>query len=76
MVKKAEMYLELVVELHDMVARANPLEENLSSKYNLYLYNEANKQWTWAMPRIKQIIECLKAQNMSWEKTTNKTIKN
>ena len=28
-----------------------------------------------AMPRIKQIIECLKAQNMSWEKTTNKTMK-
>ena len=28
-----------------------------------------------AMPRIKQIIECLKAQNMSWEKTTKKRIK-
>ena len=29
-----------------------------------------------AMPRIKQIIECLKAQNTSWEKTTKKRIKN
>ena len=28
-----------------------------------------------AMPRIKQIIECLKAQNMSSEKTTKKRIK-
>ena len=44
MVKKAEMYLELVVELHDMVVWAHPLEEHSSSKYNLYLYNEANKQ--------------------------------
>ncbi len=43
MVKIAETYLELVVELHDMVARAHPLEEHSSSKYNLYLYNEANK---------------------------------
>ena len=65
-------YLELVVELHEMVEWAHPLEEHSSSKYNLYLYHEANKQWTYAP---KQIIECLKAQNMSLEKTTNKTMK-
>ena len=44
MVKIAETYLELVVELHDIMEWAHPLEEHSSSKYNLYLYNEANKQ--------------------------------